>query len=98
MFRAFVIRGESMYPLLSTGDVVFTTIVPRSCIRIGMICVVEPEPDFVVCKRIVETLPDLQFVLSSDNAEVPSIYESSIHDFSKLLGVMLFRLPKWMCR
>ena len=98
MFRAFIIRGESMYPLLSTGDIVFTTIVPRSRIRTGMICFVEPEPDFVVCKRIEETLPDYQFVLSSDNSQIPSIYEGSTQAFSKLLGVMLFRLPKWMCR
>ena len=97
MFRVFVIRGESMYPLLSTGDIVLTTLVPWSLIRTGMICFVETEPDFVVCKRIVDTLPDYRFVLSNDNSQIPSIYESSIQGFGNLLGVMLFRLPKWMC-
>ena len=98
MLRAFVINGDSMSPILSSGDFVLARTVPWRCLRPGMIAFLEGEPNFVVCKRIVETFDDHQFRLRSDNLECSSFYEGSVQDFKNLLGVMLFRLPRLTLR
>lgn len=91
--RPFLINGNSMYPVYSTGDIVITREVPVDSIKVNDIIRYELFDNFIV-HRVLEIRPGsdgrLEFITRGDNnnSDDQPVYAEQIQ------GRVIFNLPK----